>query len=74
MAGAGFANLVMKASAQLWEDKFMAMRAKKGGSEVCRQFTNKKIEGNQLYVLYICYKDTCYDFCWMHYVLTSVFL
>lgn len=31
--GAGFANLVMKASAQLWEDKFMAMRAKKGGSE-----------------------------------------
>ncbi|XP_065070672.1 transcriptional regulator ATRX homolog isoform X2 [Rhopilema esculentum] len=33
VAGAGFANLVMKASAQLWEDKFMAMRAKKGGSE-----------------------------------------
>ena len=34
VAGAGFANLVMKASAQLWEDKFMAMRAKKGGNEV----------------------------------------
>ena len=33
-AGSGFANLVMKASAQLWEDKFMAMRAKKGGNEV----------------------------------------
>lgn len=40
-AGSGFANLVMKASAQLWEDKFMAMRAKKGGNEGQPEWMNK---------------------------------
>jgi len=40
-AGSGFANLVMKASAQLWEDKFMAMRAKKGGSDGQPEWMNK---------------------------------
>jgi len=40
-SGSGFANLVMKASAQLWEDKFMAMRAKKGGSDGQPEWMNK---------------------------------